>query len=153
MMEKPDRGELLLLAVSRMNRLQIDELGKLDTPLTLRQYRILQRISQGHTSLSELGKLAHRSLPTMSESTDGLIRRKLLTRRVLASDRRSVVLSLTKSGERALAAGNALMEELSEGFFARLPATKRTVLEQISRQMYDYAADVMGWDGRGAGHE
>jgi DNA-binding MarR family transcriptional regulator len=140
-----DRGEMLLLAVSRMHRLQIEKLGRLEIPLTLRQYRILQRISEGYTSLSDLSKLSHRSLPTTSESVDGLIRRKLLTRKTSQADRRAVVLSLTASGKKALALGATCLHELAEGLFAELPATKQNVLDQIGRRMYTYAGDLMTW--------
>jgi DNA-binding MarR family transcriptional regulator len=151
MMEKPDRGEILLLAVSRMHRLQIEELAKLEIPLTLRQYRILQRISQGYTSLSELSKLSHRSLPSTSESVDGMIRRKLLTRKVLAADRRAVVLGLTKQGDKALAAGTACLDELGQSFYAELAVTKQGLLEQVSHRMYDFAGTLMNWEAPGAG--
>ena len=78
MTEATDPGEMLLLGASRLHRLQIEELGRLDPPLTLRQYRILERVSQGYTSVSDLSRLAHRSVPTVSESVDGLIKRSLL---------------------------------------------------------------------------
>jgi DNA-binding MarR family transcriptional regulator len=137
---------MLLLAVSRMHRLQIEMLARLNTPLTLRQYRILQRISQGYTSLSEISKLSHRSLPSTSESVDGLIRRKLLTRKASRTDRRAVLLTLTKLGERTLLAGTDCLSGLSDGLFASLPATKQKVLEQVSQQMYDYAGSLMDWE-------
>jgi DNA-binding MarR family transcriptional regulator len=145
MKEKPDRGEMLLLAVSRMHRLQIEKLGELDQSLTLRQYRILQRISQGYTSLSELSKLSHRSLPSTSESVDGLIRRKLLTRKISRTDRRAVMLGLTRTGEKALAAGTTCLDDIAGNFFADLPASKQTATEQIAHKMYGYAGDLMEW--------
>src|ERR1700754_4660728 len=98
-------AEMLLLAASRMHRVQIELLQRMEIPLTLRQYRILQRVSQGYTSLSDLSKLVHRSLPTVSESVDGLMRRKLLVRRTSQADRRAAELSLTPQGKTALELG------------------------------------------------
>jgi DNA-binding MarR family transcriptional regulator len=152
MTDNPDRGRTMLRAVSRMHRLQIDELGKLEIELTMRQFHILERISAGHTSLSELSRLSHRSLPSTSESVDGLIRRKLLTRRVLATDRRSVVLGLTKRGTQALEAGTELLNEMGETFFVSLSATKQNVLDQVSRQMFDFAGSRL-WPEPDSGKE
>ena len=138
-----DRGELLLLAVSRMHQLQVELLGRLEITLTLRQYRILQRISAGYTSLSELSRLSHRSLPTISESVDGLIRRKLLSRRTSPVDRRAALLSLTPSGRKALGLGTACLSQLAEDFFAELPAAKQVALTQLGAHMHGYAARLM----------
>ncbi len=141
--DEVSRGELLLLAVSRMHRLQTEKLGELEIPLTLRQYRILQRTSQGHQSLSDLSRLSHRSLPTISESVDGLIRRKLLTRKTSQTDRRAVVLNLTASGKKALTIGTACLEQLAEGLLTQLSASKQTTLGQLSTQMYNYADGLL----------
>jgi DNA-binding MarR family transcriptional regulator len=138
-----ERGELLLLAVSRMHRLQVELLGHLEITLTLRQYRILQRISAGYTSLSELSRLSHRSLPTISESVDGLIRRKLLSRKPSPTDRRAVLLSLTPTGRKALTLGGACLSQLAEDFFAELPASKHASLAQLGAHMHGYAGRLM----------
>jgi DNA-binding MarR family transcriptional regulator len=139
------RAEMLLLAVSRLHRLQIEELQSLEHPLTLRQYRILQRVGEGYASLSELSKLSHRSLPSTSESVDGLIRRKLLTRRVSTVDRRAVELTLTDLGRQVFDAGTACLEQIAENFFARLPASKQATLEALSQNMYRYSGELMAW--------
>jgi DNA-binding MarR family transcriptional regulator len=140
-----DLGEILLLAVSRMHRLQVERLSQLKTSLTLRQYRILQRVSEGYTSLSELSRLSHRSLPSTSESVELLVRRKLLTRQVSQVDRRAMELGLTPAGRTALAQGKKCMADLSEGFLAQFPKSKQPALAQLVHRMYDYAGDLM-WE-------
>jgi DNA-binding MarR family transcriptional regulator len=137
------RGELLLLAVTRMHRLQVELLGRLEITLTLRQYRILQRISAGYTSVSELSRLSHRSLPTTSESVDGLIRRELLSRKASPDDRRAVLLSLTPTGRKALALGGACLSQLAADVFAELPASKQAALEQLGAHLHGYAGKLM----------
>lgn len=149
MSDEIERGEMLLLAVSSMHRLQIEKLQQLEISLTLRQYRILQRIGQGHTSMSELSKLAHRALPTISESVDGLIRRKLLSRRTSVHDRRTGVLSLTPSGKKALALGTACLDRLAEGFFGELSISQQAVLEDLATRMYGYVGGLI-WEDRRA---
>ena len=142
-MDELERGEILMQAVSQMHRLQIEKLGKLEISLTLRQFRILQQVSEGYSSLSDLSRLSRRSLPTTSESVDGLLRRKLLTRKPSEADRRAVVLNLTPLGEKALALGSDCLNQLAEALFAELPASRQKVLEQLVRRMYSYAGERM----------
>ena len=146
MTDKIGRGEMLLLAVSRLHRLQIEELQDLEHPLTLRQYRILQRIGEGYASLSELSKLSHRSLPSTSESVDGLIRRKLLTRGISTVDRRAVALRLTTLGGHVLDAGTACLEKIAEDFFGTLSPSKQAALEALSERMYRFSGELMAWE-------
>ena len=141
--EDTDHGELLLLAVSRMHRLQVEMLWKLEISLTLRQYRILQRVSEGYTSLSELSKLSHRSLPSTSESVELLVRRKLVTRKVSQIDRRAAELALTATGRDALAMGAACLKGLVDDFFTQFPQSKHAAINQVSSRIYEYAGNLM----------
>jgi len=134
-----DTGQILLLGASRLNRLQIEVLAQLKEPLTVRQYRILLRIDEGVTSLSDLSKLAHRSLPTTSESVDGLIRRKLLTRGPSEIDRRAVVLQLTRSGRRALADAHEKFEGLAAAILSAVPEQEQKAFAKFSALIYTYA--------------
>jgi DNA-binding MarR family transcriptional regulator len=136
-------GELLLMGASRLNRLQIERLGELRVPLTLRQYRILQRIDEGHTSVSDLSRLAHRSVPTVSESVDGLLKRGLLVRADSPADRRAVVLSLTPAGTRARKAAERCLADLAASVFDSLSASKQKVLGELARKMYDVSGSAM----------
>jgi DNA-binding MarR family transcriptional regulator len=138
--------EMLLIAVSRLHRAQIELLQRLEIPMTLRQYRILEQVSEGHTTLSELSKLVHRSLPTVSESVDGLIRRELLVRRRSPTDRRAAELSLTPQGRTAVGLGGRCLAGIAEDFAASLTKTQRAALAPTMNRMYAYAGDLLGWD-------
>jgi MarR family transcriptional regulator, organic hydroperoxide resistance regulator len=138
-------GELLLLASSHLHRVQTELLQRMEIPLTLRQFHILQQVDQGHTSLSDLSRLVHRSLPTVSESVDGLLRRKLVVRRTSPTDRRAAELSLTPQGRTALELGAAKLSAIAEDFLASLPKTQRATLQPALRRMYAYANDLLGW--------
>lgn len=142
-MDRGELGELLLLAITRMHRLQLSNLEQPGVALTLRQYRILQRINDGHTSLSALANVAWRSLPSVSESVDHLIRRKLVTRTVSPRDRRAAQLSLTPAGHDALAAGSAALRELSDQFLATVPKSQLRAMQNLAQRMYDFAGDEM----------
>ena len=146
MTESTDPGELLLLGASRLHRLQIEQLGLLDIPLTLRQYRILQRVGEGYTSVSEISRLAHRSLPTTSESVEGLIKRKLLNRAESQEDRRAVVLSLTPQGSKAVVAAKQCLDDLAAAIFETLPASKQKVLAQLAKTMYETSGSILWGD-------
>lgn len=143
MSDATSASELLLLGASRLHRLQIERLGELRVPLTLRQYRILQRINEGYTSVSDLSRLAHRSVPTVSESVDGLIKRGLLVRAGSEADRRAVVLSLTPAGNKARKAAEKCLAELAESVFGSLSASKQKVLGELARRMYDVSGSAM----------
>jgi MarR family transcriptional regulator, organic hydroperoxide resistance regulator len=139
-------AEMLLLGASRLHRLQEHLLAGLPTPLTLRQYRTLLRVGQGVTSVSELSRLAHRSVPTVSESIDGLLKRGLLTREGSTADRRAVVLELTEEGIEAVKAGQQSMEEAAALIFDALPVSKRKVLNQLAQTMYEVGGSTLWGD-------
>lgn len=146
MTQETPPGEMLLLAVSRMHRVQIELLQQLEIPLTLRQFRILERVSQGYASLSDLSKLVHRSLPTVSESVDGLMRRTLLVRRTCPTDRRIAELSLTDQGRTAVQLGRSCLHEIAANFVDSLTAPQRVALEPTVERMYAYTGELLGWD-------
>jgi DNA-binding MarR family transcriptional regulator len=128
-------GEVLLALGGRLTRLQTELLAGLSQPLTIRQYRILSRVDSGHTSLTALAKLAHRNPSTMSESVDKMVNQGMLGRRVSETSRRTMTLSLTKSGRAALAAGNQALAkftaELTSGMSEELKAQLLPVFSQL----------------------
>ena len=71
--------------------------------LTVPQFRSLCFIStyKAH-SLSAVADFIGLSLPAMSRLVDGLVEKKLLSRKPCADDRRHVRLSVTRAGEAAL---------------------------------------------------
>lgn len=116
----PEPKNLLLVTTARINRLQDQVLASLDVPLTSRQYRVLARVHQGFTSPTLLARLARRSLPTLSETIEGLVKRGLVERTPSATDRRAVILTLTPKGEKSLHVAEERMEELANELITAL---------------------------------
>lgn len=113
----PDTGELLFELAPRLTRLENALLKELAVPLTFRQYRLLLRVSRGSSTLSQLRKPSTLTLAAVSESVDGLVQRGLLRRVADERDRRAVTISITAEGERALAAGTAVLDGLAADLF------------------------------------
>lgn len=135
----PEPKNLLLLTTARINRLQDQVLASLDVPLTSRQYRVLARVEQGFTSPTKLARLARRSLPTLSETIEGLVKRDLIERTPSAEDRRAVVLALTPKGEKALSDAEVHMEELANDLISALTAEEADELAAHLEVLYTTA--------------
>jgi len=129
-------GDTFLRSASRIHRLQLEYLAAMAEPLTLPQFRTLQRVLEGYTSPSDLSKLANRSLPTTVETIDGLVRRGLLSRTPSAADRRAVTLSLTPRGRAVLDAGIGELARLYDDVFTGLTTTERAQLERIMAKIH-----------------
>lgn len=106
-------GSRLIRLGSRVHRLQVERLAALTTPLSVRQFRILDRVDRGNTSLGRLAKLARRRPSTISKSADSLVRHGLLTRTEAAEDRRIMVLALTPAGAALLGEAREAISELA----------------------------------------
>jgi DNA-binding MarR family transcriptional regulator len=144
--EQPDAaGRALFELAPRLTRLENAVLRDVTPPLTFRQYRILQRVAQGRTTLTALGRLATISLPAVSESVEGLVRKGLLRRKTDARDRRAVNLELTRGGRRALDTAEHLLHVAAERLLDDLPAKRRgelaadvrAITERVSRALLE----------------
>lgn len=141
--DPPDAvGRRLIRLGSRVHRLQVEHLAALTTPLSVRQYRILDRVDHGNTSLGQLAKLARRRPSTISKSADSLVRHGLLTRAEAAEDRRIMVLGLTPAGAALLGEAREAMSELARWLVsvsgmetARLAAFIDHLYELTEREM------------------
>jgi DNA-binding MarR family transcriptional regulator len=131
----PDQ-ELLVTVAARLRRLNTIVLGNLDVPLTFRQYRTLTRVLGGFTSLGQLTVRANLTLPTVSETVDGLARRGLMETRQSEVDRRAIVLSVTDTGAAAAAAGDVALREVIETLTRELSDDKRAELTESLRVLY-----------------
>jgi DNA-binding MarR family transcriptional regulator len=140
-------GRFLLALGARLYRLQDEALAGLERPLTLPQFRLLQRVHAGHTSPTALARMAGRSLPTMSESIEGLVRRGLLTRQPSTRDRRAVVIALTAEGEALRQAADETLSKLADDLLATLPSD-RPMLMAALQSLYDAAGDRLYARGR-----
>jgi DNA-binding MarR family transcriptional regulator len=134
-------GEVLLALGGRLTRLQTELLADLSQPLTIRQYRILSRVDSGNTSLTALAKLAHRNPSTMSESVDKMVNQGLLTRQVSRTSRRTMALSLTRSGKAALAAGSRALAKFTAELTLGMSDELQGRLLPVLNQLY---ADIQG---------
>ena len=81
------------------------------TELTLPQYRLLSMVAKGDRQATQLAGRLALSKPTITAVVDGLVERRLLSRSVVAGDRRAVDLTLTDGGREALEATEAAMAE------------------------------------------
>jgi MarR family transcriptional regulator, organic hydroperoxide resistance regulator len=135
--------ELLVVVAARLRRLNMIVLGALDASLTFGQYRTLGRIAGGASSLSELTAQAGVTLPTMSETVNGLVRRGLLETRQNESDHRSVVLYVTEAGVAAAAAGDAALRETIGTLTGELSNDQRAALADSLQIVYDAATEYL----------
>ena len=106
-------GHSLLRLGARLYRLQIEALETSSVPISFRQFRILERVDHGVSSMTELANLARRRLSTVSKSVDSLVRQGLLTRQEAPQDRRTVRLSVTPAGAEVLREVTAAMDDLA----------------------------------------
>lgn len=98
-------ANLLVVAANRISRIEASVLGQLPTPLTYSQFRLLARVAEGHHTLMVLASFAGLSMPTLSESVSGLVRRGLLVRHPSPVDGRAIMIHITPEGRQALRAG------------------------------------------------
>jgi DNA-binding MarR family transcriptional regulator len=149
----PDRpetnaGRALFELGPRLTRLENEVLRAVTPPLTFRQFRLLERVDQGQTTVTELGRSATITLPAISESVDGLVTKGLLVRRANELDRRESRLSLTEAGQRALKEATGLLAEMAEEALVNVPPARRaalardlrTITAEVTRALLDSRA-------------
>lgn len=112
-------------------------LRSVDPPLTFRQYRLLERVADGFTTVTALGRLATITLPAISESVDVLVRKGLLDRRANEQDRRESNLHLTTAGTHALEQANALLAQTAQQILTGVPARRRATLTRDTRRVIE----------------
>lgn len=99
-----DAGETateLLRIVPLINRVIVDEVRReAGQETTMPQYRVLQYLSDGPMSLSELARKRRVSLQSMGELAQALVERGWVTRKPNPADRRQQFLELTRQGRR-----------------------------------------------------
>ena len=134
--------DVLLVSVSaRLNRLYGKVLGQLDPPLTFRQHRTLRRVDEGHMSLAALAAFGNLSVPTVSETIDGLVRRGLLSRRENPENRRALLLALTPEGRSAKDAGDVALATVGEQLVRAVPSAHRQILHESLATIFEAATE------------
>jgi DNA-binding MarR family transcriptional regulator len=129
-------GAVLLALGSRLTRLQTELLASLEHPLTVRQYRILSRVTAGHTSLTALCRLAHRGPSTMSESVDKLVTQGFLIRGTSGTSRRTMRLELTAKGRNAREAADRALEKFASELTVNIPSELREQMLPALTKIY-----------------
>lgn len=124
----------------RLYRLEVEALESLTVPLSVRQYRILDRVDRQISSMTQLATLARRQLPTISKSVDSLVRQGLLAREPSPTDRRVASLELTATGCKVLGEARDALEALASwvGETFELDAEPARVAEAFDA-LYDAA--------------
>lgn len=118
-------------------------LSEVTPPLTFRQYRILQRVAEGRTTVTALGRLATITLPAVSESVDVLVRKGLLERRTSPEDRRASDLLLTDDGVAALSTADRLLTDTAGSVLAGVPLERRAALAADLRHVTEHVTRAL----------
>ncbi|HKF54759.1 MAG TPA: MarR family transcriptional regulator [Blastocatellia bacterium] len=110
-----------------------------EVDLTMVQAQVIRLLYSGHLSIGELAAELGISAPAVTQLTDRLIRKRLIERRSMPADRRSVIVILTPKGKRAVdrfreKRGDAV-RALLEGLDERERAEVTNSLAKILRAM------------------
>ncbi len=107
--------------------------------LTLPQFSTLRALATRDLSISDLSRLLHVAMPTVTQSIDCLVSKRLVERYTDARDRRQVWLHLTEEGHHVESESGAAAEGYLSCLLARLPEEQRAeiaeALEHLSRLM------------------
>lgn len=121
--------EVALEVVPKLARL-VTKLLERDVPgaMTIRQFRVLARLSQGDDHIGELAARAGVRPPSMSEAIHGLVVRGWVDRTEDPGDRRRKTLRLTKAGEQVLAHAERVLEEAFAELLGELSGEEQAAL-------------------------
>lgn len=121
--------------------------------VTITQYRTLVVLaSRGPQSLSNLAELMGVTPATATRMCDRLVKKKLIARQELESDRRRLRVELTKKGSDLVAAVTKYRRREIERIVGEIPHEKREVLVQALLRFNLAAGEVperewtVGWD-------
>ena len=130
-----EHTRILMRLASRITHLQREALNQLDPPLGVTQYGVLARLAHGTRSMSDLRARSTVTFSTLSEATSSLVRQGLVDRVRSEQDRRSVDLSLTDEGRRALTRAQLALNEIREQITDELPRADEKQLEAFWRPL------------------
>jgi MarR family transcriptional regulator, organic hydroperoxide resistance regulator len=106
-----------------------------DEVISLAQYHLLEPLLDGPLTNRELAELAGVSSPTATRMVDGLVARELVTRIEDPSDRRAVVISLTKAGHRAVTDKTREYDKARRRIAAALDPDEQAVAADLLRRL------------------
>lgn len=105
--------------------------------LSYRQMRILKHVNAGVSSARDLARFFGITPPAISETLEALVRRDLLVREPHPTDRRSVVLRLTKKGAEVRRRSQEVEDELAEEILSVLSQRGVDQLAKLLEKMLD----------------
>src|SRR5437764_3992869 len=119
--------------IARLSRI----LERACADMSLPQYRLLAMVAEGDERATALAGRLALSKPTITAAVDGLVERGLVTREIVATDRRAVVIRITAAGKKALAAAERAMDERLRSVIDRCgdPAAVTHAIEQLRRAL------------------
>lgn len=117
-----------------------------DIELTLPQYRVLGLLAAGDVRAGHLATGLAVTRPTVTALVDSLVERGFVVREQSAGDRRSVTVSITEAGQRAVAATGASLRRTLDDIVSRCddPDGVRAALDQLVTALDSW------WDDRKA---
>lgn len=127
-------GELLDVAPQVMRVLRAQMRRHRAADLSVPEFRTLGFLN-GHAgaSLTDVADHIGLTLPSMSKLVDGLVERKLVTRKFVPADRRRMTLELTARGCAILQAAHAPTEAYLAEVLSALSPTERATVVQAMR--------------------
>ena len=128
-------------------------LAELAEDVTLAQYRVLIELAaRGPQRLADLAEVLRVDRSTATRMCERLVRKHLIQRRRIASDRRSVRISLSTSGRLLVKEVSARRRQEIARILRRLPAADRASALNSLRAFAEAAGEVpeqdwaLGWD-------
>jgi DNA-binding MarR family transcriptional regulator len=116
--------------------------------LSVPQFRTLTFVNRNpETSLSELADHLGLTLPSVSKLVDGLVNKKLITRRESTTDRRRLTLSLTKPGEDILRVARQATQDHLKNVLCTLSADELSTIIRAMSLLHPLFAQAMN-EGR-----
>lgn len=136
----PYQCSIITNRVSAMlRRMYAEELG-----IGVTEWRLLANLA-AHAPLSAKELAAHTAMDqvAITRAVSGLVKKKLVTRREDAIDRRKVVLRLSKSGAAAHAAVVPLARAIESELTTRIPAADLARLRETLGKLVDAANETL----------
>ena len=109
-----------------------------------RTYCVLSKASSGAFTQVELARAVGLDKTTMVVTIDELEAAGLAKRQPASDDRRVRMITVTKAGERKLARGREIVEEVQEELLAQLPARERDAFLTSLNRLVDQPLAVAG---------
>jgi DNA-binding MarR family transcriptional regulator len=120
-------------------------LSELD--LTMVQAQVIRLLYGGQLSTGELAAELGISAPAVTQLTDRLLKKRLIERRSMPADRRSVIVVLTAKGKRAV---DRFREKRSDIFRAVLEGLDESEMAEVTNSLAKILAAVNGRPQRAA---